>query len=111
MGRIKEVIGILNKGADILDQAVTDKDKLNELNHTLETVRAQLLLSGKGQSVTKITICGLVAMVVGTLTWTFLFHPENMEMAINYSLAVTPIITVLTGAYGAGATLKSKWGK
>jgi len=56
MGLLKRVGSIIDKGVEIADQAVVDKDKLNELKYTLEKARAELLLGGKGQSVTKITI-------------------------------------------------------
>jgi hypothetical protein len=112
MGLLKRVGSIIDKGVDIADQAVVDKDKLNELKYTLEKARAELLLGGKGQSVTKITICALVSLVVGVLSWTFMLHPENMQNAINYAQAVTPIIGILIGVYGAGTSFKrSKWSR
>jgi hypothetical protein len=112
MGIIKKTIGLIDKGLDIGKEAVTDKDKLNELQYTLQTVRAQLLLSGSGQSITKITICALVSLVVGVLSWTFMLHPENMQNAINYAQSVTPIIGILIGVYGAGTSFKrSKWSR
>ena len=112
MGLLKRVGSIIDKGVEIADQAVVDKDKLNELKYTLEKARAELLLGGKGQSVTKITICALVSLVVGVLSWTFMLHPENMQNAINYAQSVTPIIGILIGVYGAGTSFKrSKWSR
>ena len=105
----KKLLDIVDKGVNIADKAVADKTKVIELQNTLQKVRAQLMLSGKGESITKITICGLVSLVVGVLSWTFIFHPDNMQMAINYSVAVTPLIAMLTGAYTTGTTLSRKW--
>jgi hypothetical protein len=93
-------------------EVATDKDALNQLQYTLLQARAELLMSGPGGSITKITICGLVSVVVVILSWTFLFQPENMKMANEYALAVTPIIGMLMGIYGAGSSFKrSKWSK
>jgi len=112
MGFIKKVGEIISKGEDLADQAITDKDKLNELKYTLAKAHAELMLGGKGQSVTKITICGLVSVVVGTLTYTFLFDRGNMSDAIMYAQAVTPVIGILTGSYLTGTSFKrSKWSK
>ena len=63
---------MIGQGLDIVDQAVTDKDKFNELKYTLAKAQAQLMMSGPGQSITKITICVLVSLVVGSGTWVFL---------------------------------------
>ena len=111
MGRLRvgqQLLKIADKGVDILDQKVEDKDKLNELRANLEEIRATALLTGKGQSITKITICGLVTLVVGVLSWVFLMHPENMAEAIRYSTAATPIIGVLIGVYGTAKTVQRK---
>ena len=111
-GLLKTGLDTLKNISEIGKEAVTDKDKLNELQYSIEELRTQLLLSGSGQSITKITICGLVSLVVGVLSWTFLLHPENMQNAINYAQAVTPIIGILIGVYGAGTSFKrSKWSK
>jgi len=111
MGRLRlgqTIAELADKGLDIADQAVTDKDKLNELKYKMEEIRATALLTGKGQSITKITICGLVTLVVGVLSWVFLMHPENMAEAIRYSTAATPIIGVLIGVYGTAKTVQRK---
>jgi len=105
----KAIAKLADKGLDIADQAIVDKDKANALRAHLAEIRAQALLTGAGQSVTKITICGLVSLVVGVLSWTFIFHPENMAQAIQYSTAVTPSIGLLIGAYTTGTTLKRRW--
>jgi len=106
---LKKILDIVDKGVGIADKAVPDKTKVIEMKTALQTARAQLLLSGKGSSITKITICGLVSLVVGILSWTFLFQPENMDKAINYAMAVTPLIGMLMGSYATGATLKRKY--
>lgn len=111
MGRLRvgqQLLKIADKGVDILDQKVEDKDKLNELRANLEEIRATALLTGKGQSITKITICGLVTLVVGVLSWVFLTNPDGMAKAIQYSTAATPIIGVLIGVYGTTTTMQRK---
>ena len=45
-----KAIDLLDKTANIVDQAVIDKDKQNELQHSLMELRANLLLSGKESS-------------------------------------------------------------
>jgi len=98
--KTKDGIGDLIKdGLGIAKEAVTDKDKAIELQVKLELARAQLMLSGPGTSITKITICALVALVVGTGTWVFLTG-GNIEGFKNYALAVTPLIGLLIGVYG-----------
>ena len=104
----KEILGIANKGLSIVDQKVEDKDKVNELRAKLEEIKTTALLTGKGSSVTKITICGLVSLVVGVLSWTFLMQPENMAEAIRYSTTVSPLIGVLIGVYGTTTTVQRR---
>ena len=111
MGRLRlgqTIAELADKGLDIADQAVTDKDKLNELKYKMEEIRATALLTGKGQSITKITICGLVTLVVGVLSYTYLIKPDDIDMAIRYSTAATPIIGVLIGVYGTAKTVQRK---
>jgi len=105
----KKILDIVDTGAKIAEKATTDKDKAIQLDNTLQRVKAKLMLSGRGESITKVTICGLVSLVVGILSWTFLFNPENMDKAINYAVAVTPLIGMLMGSYATGATLKRKY--
>jgi hypothetical protein len=96
----------MNLGAE----AITDKDKFNELQYKLAMIQAQAMLTGPGQSITKITICLLVSLVVGSGTWVFLFHPENLEYFKTYAMTVIPIIGMLTGSYVTGTSFKrSKW--
>jgi len=102
----------IDKGLDILDQAVPDKDKLNDLKYTLEQARAELLLSGKGSSITKITICGLAIVIIGVVSYTFLFQPQNMQNAKDYAYVAGTIMGLLTGGYLTGTSFKhSKWAK
>lgn len=104
---VKDLIG---QGLEIIDQGVTDKDELNKLKYTLGQAQAQLMLGGSGFPITKYTICLLVAMVVGSGTWTFLFHPENLTVFKDYALAVVPVIGILTGGFVTGSSFKrSKW--
>lgn len=97
----------LGKAGEIIDQAVLDKDKAYELKMALVNNFMTNMLTGAGASVTKYTICGLVSIVVGALTWAFLFNPEMIQRAIQYAGAVTPIIGILTGAYLTGTTVQT----
>ena len=108
----KKAGGIIDKGLDIAKEAVVDKDAYYKLEHGLNQMRTELLLSGSGASITKITICGLVTLVVGIGSYVFLKTPEAMESFKDYALAVTPMIGMLIGVYGSGRAFKnSKWSK
>ena len=97
----------MNLGAE----AITDKDKFNELQYKLAMIQAQSMLTGPGQSITKMTICFLVSLVVGSGTWVFVTG-GNMQSFRDYALAVVPIISILTGSYVTGSSFKrSKWSK
>jgi hypothetical protein len=105
---VRELIG---QGLDIVDQVATDKDALNKLKYTLAQAQAQLMMSGPGQSITKITICVLVSLVVGSGTWVFITCGDMLSFR-DYALAVVPIISILTGSYVTGTSFKrSKWSK
>jgi hypothetical protein len=72
-------------------------------------IQAQSMLSGAGASVTKYTICFLVALVVGSGTWVFVTGGD-MQAFKDYALAVVPVIGILTGSYLTGTSFKrSKW--
>lgn len=100
----KSVLSTINKAIDqgsaIAKEAIVDKDKFIALEHDLQKIRAELLLSGLGSSITKYTICGLVSLVVGILSWVFLFKSANMLHAVAYAAGVTPLIGILIGVYG-----------
>ena len=117
MGLINRIRGgpsvrqLVSESLEIADQVATDKDKLNELKYTLAKAQAQLMMSGPGQSITKITICFLVSLVVGSGTWVFVTGGD-MQAFRDYALAVVPIISILTGSYVTGTSFKrSKWSK
>ena len=100
----------IDKGLEIIDQVVPDVDARIKIHAELDTVRAGLMLSGKGAWVTKSTICFLVSMVVGCLCYGFMLDPSLMKNALDFSRAATPLIAVLIGVYGGGKALKnSKW--
>ena len=102
---------LVSEGMDIADQVVTDKDALNKLKYNLATIQARALLGGSGFPITKYTICFLCSLVVGSGTWTYLFHPENLVYFNTYALAVVPVIGILTGSYVTGSSIKRKWSK
>jgi hypothetical protein len=108
MGLFKiDPMKVVEKGVGIIDQAVIDKDRANELKADLVKSIAENMLTGKGSSVTKITICGLVAIVVIAGTYTFLFHPQNITVFKDYALFSASLIGMLTGAYAAGTTIQT----
>ena len=108
----KRVGGIVDKGLDIAKEAVVDKDAYYKLEHGLNEMRTELLLSGAGASITKTTICVLVSLVVGIGAYVFLRTPDAMENFKDFALSVTPLIGLLIGVYGTGAAFKnSKWSK
>jgi len=100
----------IDKALDIVDQIVPDADARIKIRAELETMRAELMLSGKGAQVTKYTICFLVSLVVSCLCYGFMIDPSLMKNALDFSLAATPLIAVLIGVYGGGRAFKnSKW--
>ena len=114
---------------EIGKEVATDKDKLNELQYKLAMIQAQSMLSGKGASITKITICGLVSLVVGTGAYMFLrivdflltsgITPENLELVkilmgtySDYAIPSVALIGLITGSYLTGTSFKrSNWSK
>ena len=100
------LLGLFKKGADIIDKAVVDKDRANELKTNLAQKTAELMLTGKGSSITKITICGLVAIITLIGCGVFIFKPESMNNFKDFALSITPLIGILIGAYGTGATIQ-----
>jgi hypothetical protein len=106
MGLLKNITGIVDKSVEIIDQAVLDKDKANELKTDLVKSVATLLLSGKGSSITKVTICALVSIVTLIGSYIFLFKPGDIAGYKDYALAVTPLIGILVGAYATGTTFQ-----
>ncbi len=126
MGRLRKgVIGnIAQAGENITEIAkkvAIDRDAQIQIDGELQKIRAQLLLGGSGQSITKITICALVSLVVIVISYKFLIAPEAIEGAVgvamkaakDYAISVTPLIGVLIGVFGTkgGKTLLSGRGK
>jgi hypothetical protein len=106
VGLVKKILGIADKGVDIAKEAVTDKDLLNRLQYDLLTKRAEFLLTGRGGSVTKWTICILVGEIVNVGIYVFLFRPENLPLFKDFALATTPLIGTLIGVYGGAKTVQ-----
>ena len=95
----------INKGIDVVDQLVVDEDKKNELKYGLMQTIASGMLTGKGASITKITICGLVSFVVISVIIKWLLT-GNVDGAMQLLPLVTPLIGMLIGAYGTGKTIQ-----
>ena len=102
---VKEISNRAEQALNIADQAVTDTDKLNELKFHLQQIIATSMLTGKGASITKITICGLVSFVVITVIMKWLLT-GNVDGAMQLLPLVTPLIGMLIGAYGTGKTIQ-----
>jgi len=100
------LLGLFKKGVDVIDQVVEDKDKANELKTDLAKSTASLMLTGHGASVTKITICGLITIIVLIGCGVFIFKPDSMNDFKDFALAITPLIGILIGAYGTGTTIQ-----
>jgi len=99
---------IVEKGVSIIDQAVLDKDKALELKIDLLKSFAENMLTGKGSSVTKITICGLTIVVVLIGAWVFLFNPDKMSAYKDFVLFAGPLIMGLGGYYLTGTSIQDK---
>jgi len=105
MGLFNKAATIIEKSVDIIDQAVTDVDKANELKADLAKTIAEHMLTGSGASITKTTICVLVGLIVCIGAYIFLTHPENIEGFREFALSVTPLIGFLIGGYATGTTM------
>jgi len=105
---VKAITGTIDKAIGLADQAITDKDKYYEMKFELEKLRTQLMLSGKGSSITKITICALVSLVVIVGGLVYIFKPEQIRLFKDYALQITPLLGILVGAYGTGKVFKTK---
>jgi len=105
-GKIGKGLDLLQEVAEIGKEAVTDRDKLNDLQYKIMETRAALLLSGKGSSVTKYTICFLVSLVVGCLCYAFMFKSNLIQYATQFSNAAFPYVAILIGGYAGGSTAK-----
>lgn len=106
MSIFNKVIDTVNKGVGIIDKTVVDQDKALELKAELINTISQYMLTGKGESITKITICGLVAIIILTGTYTFLFNPANIPQFKDYALFSGTLIGIITGAYVTGTTIQ-----
>ena len=105
-----KIIDLADKGLNIAKEAVIDKDKQIELTSTLNKLRTELLLSGKGGSITKFTINFLVASLVLTALAKFWFTPVDLPLFKDLALSVTPLLGILIGVFGGGSMFKnSKW--
>jgi hypothetical protein len=103
---LKRVADLADKGLDLADQAITDKDLLNKLHYDLIKKRAEFLLSGSGASITKITICALVSLLVAVGCIVFFRMPADMVRYKDFILSVTPLIGILIGVYGGAKTVQ-----
>ena len=105
MGLIEKGIDTLGKITNIVDQAVEDKDLANRLKYGFAETLVSSLFTGKGSSITKITLIVMYAIIIGAglvcLFWQLL-HPEvrALEAYKDYAIAVSPLVGSLTGIYG-----------
>ena len=95
----------INKGLDVVDQLVVDEDLKNQLKYDLAKTVASGMLTGKGASITKITICGLIAFVVITVMLKWLLG-QGFGDAVQLITVITPLLGMLTGSYAAGKTVQ-----
>ena len=109
---VESVANLIGKSMDLADQAIEDKDKKNELKYSLkeailklEEIKLQALSTGKGSSITKVTICGLVAFIVGSVFVKWLIT-SDLTGVQNVVPVITPLIGMLIGSYGTGKTIQ-----
>lgn len=108
----KSVLGTIDKvienTGEIVKKTTIDRDKFFQLEHDLQKIRAELLLSGGGGSITKITICGLVSAIVITALVKFWIDPATMINFKDLAISITPLLGILIGAYGTGKAFKDR---
>lgn len=105
---LRSITKTIENASEIAKEVATDKDKLNELQASLAELRTQLMLSGSGASITKITICALVAWVVGVVSYIFLKNPADLVYAKDYAIVVGTVMGLITGGFVTGTSLKRK---
>ena len=111
-GIFKSLTKSLENVTEMGKEAVIDKDKFFQLKSDLLVLRANLMMKGKGSSITKVTICAIVAWLVGVGSYGFLVNPELMLRFKDLVLSLTPLIGILIGSFGAGKMFKnSKFSK
>ena len=104
--RVGKVVDLVDKGLDLADQVIVDKDKREELKTQLLLKRAEYLLTGSGSSITKVTISALVSLLVVIGCYTYLVRPENIPLYKDLTLAVSPLLGLLIGVYGTAKTVQ-----
>ena len=98
----------INKGIDIIDQAVLDKDKANELKFQLMQNMITSMYTGPGSKITKWTLCFLVTSVVWVILYTFLTG-GNMDGVLAATGACGGVIGLMTGGWVYGSREKRKF--
>ena len=92
---VQEISDRAKQGLEIAAEAVTDKDKLNELKYRLAETAINALYTGKGSSVTKIVSVVLVAIItLAALTKWIMDGGSLYEVFIGPGMLIT--------GYGAG---------
>jgi hypothetical protein len=106
MGLFKNISGIVDKGVGIIDELVVDKDKALELKVDLAKSVAEKMLTDKGASFTKVTICVLVSILTMVGVFTYLFRPEEIIRYKDLVVFISPLIGTLIGGYATGTTIQ-----
>lgn len=108
---LKHLTGSLENVTEMGKEATIDRDKFLKLQMDLTSLRATMMMSGKGASVTKVTICAVVLWLVGLGSYGFLVNPMIMPKFQELVRCLTPVIGLLMGFFGAGKMWKnSKFG-
>lgn len=106
---LKNITHAIDNITEIGKEVAIDKDKMLELDHDLQKVRAELLLGGVAP-ITKTTICVLVSAIVLTGLAKFWITPGDMVHFWDFARSITPLIGTLIGTFGFGKAFKnSKW--
>lgn len=111
-GILKNLTKSLENVTEMGKEAVIDRDKLYQLKADIISQITNLMMTGKGAGLTKITICGLTAWIIGVVSWVFLKTPENMTYVKDFAIISGSLIGIITGGYVSGSSFKrSKWSR
>lgn len=101
-----KITNLVDKGLSVIDQLIPDKDKQLEIKVDFAKSVAEKMLTEKGASFTKVTICALVSILTLVGVYTFLFAPQNIEKYKDLAVFISPLIGTLIGGYATGTTIQ-----
>lgn len=104
----KTLLGLGHKITDVVDQLVVDEDLKNKLKYEFAGTLARSLFTGKGSSVTKITLIALYAVIACAGLVCLFTELATMQEYKDYLIAISPLVGSLTTVYGVMSHLNKR---